>query len=131
MLLSGALGAAISADKKRRFKVYSQFYDFNEKLLLNLKYGREKVGKIAEGYDCVQKVMNGNEILKGEEGAFLADYIAGIGESDALTQTDYLNEQKTRLSDLKAKSEENYKKYGALYFKLCVMAGILIAVLLA
>ena len=94
MLLSGALGTAISAEKKREFKVFSQFYEFNEKLLINLKYGREKVKKVAEGYPYVEKAINGGEVLKGENGEILRKYIEGIGESDALTQVDYLNAKK-------------------------------------
>lgn len=122
---------AVSAEKKREKVVFAQFYDFNEKLILNLKYGREKVNKIAEDYNYVKKVMDGGEVLKGENGAFLKSYVDGIGGSDALTQVDYLNEKKHTLQEFKQKSEENYKKYGSLYFKLSVMAGILIAVLLA
>ncbi|MDE7086959.1 MAG: hypothetical protein K2O67_02080, partial [Clostridia bacterium] len=131
VLLSGALGMAISTEKKREFKIFSQFYEFNEKLLINLKYGREKVKKVAEGYQYVEKAIKGGEVLKGENGEILRKYIEGIGESDALTQVDYLNAKKQELDDLRQKSEANYKKYGSLYFKLSVMAGILIAVLLA
>ena len=75
MLLSGALGMAVSAEKKREMKVFAQFYDFNEKLIINLKYGKDKVGKIAEEFDYVQKVMRGGEVIKGEEGDFLKSYI--------------------------------------------------------
>ena len=131
MLLSGALGLAISAEKKREKAVFAQFYDFNEKLLLNLKYGREKVSVIADEYEYVKKAFNGGEGLKGENAEFIKSYVAGVGGSDALTQVDYLNEKKVSLQNLKQKSEENYKKYGSLYFKLSIMAGILIAVLLA
>ena len=131
VLLSGALGMAVSAEKKREMKVFAQFYDFNEKLIINLKYGRDKVGKIAEEFDYVQKVMRGGEVIKGDEGDFLKSYINGIGESDAITQVDYLNEKKQTLQKYKQISEEKYKKYGSLYFKMSLMAGILIAVLLA
>lgn len=122
---------AISAEKKRQMKVFAQFYEFNEQLLVNMKYGREKVNKIASGYDYVLKVMNGDSVLKGEDGEFLSGYVSGIGETDAVSQVDYLNEKKAALLNYKNKSEENYKKYGSLYFKLSIMAGLLIAVLLA
>lgn len=131
MLLSGALGLAVSAEKKREKVVFAQFYDFNEKLIINLKYGREKINVIANEFEYVKKALNGVNVLKGEHAEFLKDYIAGVGASDALTQVDYLNEKKVTLQNLKQKSEENYKKYGSLYFKLSIMAGILIAVLLA
>ena len=122
---------AVSAEKKREMKVYAQFYEFNESLLLNLKYGREKVSKIADGYDYVKKIMNGEEVVKGDGGEFLKSYVACIGTTDAPTQVDYLTERKQILQKMKQNSEERYKKYGSMYFKLSLMAGILIAVLLA
>lgn len=131
VLLSGALGIAAATEKKRRAKIFSEFYEFNEKLLLNLKYGREKVSKVAEEFESVRKVMDGNEVLKGEDGEFLKKYVSGIGETDAVTQVEYLNERKLALNEFKQKSQENYKKYGSLYVKLALMAGLLVAVLLA
>ena len=75
--------------------------------------------------------MNGEQVLNGDDGEFLNKYVSGIGETDAQSQVDYLNEKKVALLSYKNKSEENYKKYGSLYFKLSLMAGLLIAVLLA
>lgn len=131
VLLSGGLGAAISAEKKRQVTVLTQFYEFNEKLTLNLKYGRDKMSAVAQGFNLVQKALNGEEVLKGEDGEFIKSYVAGLGSSDAPTQLAYLAERGEQLKSRLEASRENYKKYGSLYFKLCVMAGILIAVLLA
>lgn len=131
VLLSGGLGLAISAEKKREMNVFGQFYDFNEKLILNLKFNREKIGTVADEFDLVKRVMRGDQLIKGEDGEFLKRYLSDIGKTDAPTQIEYLNEKGQTLEKLKNKSEENYKKYGSLYFKLSLMAGILIAVLLA
>ena len=131
VLLSGGLGLAISSEIKKEMKIYSQFYDFNEKLILNLKFKREKVGVVAEQFDYVKKAMLGEQLLKGEDGEFLMQYLSDIGKTDAPTQIAYLSEKGQTLLEFKQKSEEKYKKYGSLYFKLSLMAGILIAVLLA
>lgn len=131
VLLSGGLGLVISTEKKREMKVYAQFYDFNEKLIINLKFNRDKIETVAEEFDEVKRAMNGDEVAKGEDGEILKRYIDQIGNTDAPTQLLYLTEQGQTLKKLKLKSEENYKKYGSLYFKLSLMAGILIAVLLA
>lgn len=131
VLLSGGLGLAISAEKKREMNVFGQFYDFNEKLILNLKFNRDKIGTVADEFDLVKRVMNGDQLIKGGDGEFLKRYLSDIGKTDAPTQIEYLNEKGQTLEKLKKKSEENYKKYGSLYFKLSLMAGILIAVLLA
>ena len=111
-------------------KVFSQFYEFNEKLLLNLKYGKNKVSDVASQYDCVQAVLQGKSVLSGENQEFLQTYVSNIGCTDAFSQVDYLNERKQTLKKLKDESEADYKKYGSLYFKIALMVGILIAVLL-
>lgn len=131
VLLSGGLGLAISAELKKEMKIFGQFYDFNEKLILNLKFSREKVAVVAEEFDYVKRAMNGENLVNGEDGKFLTDYLSDIGKTDAPTQLMYLNEKGQTLKNLKQKSAEKYKKYGSLYFKLSLMAGILIAVLLA
>ena len=131
VLLSGGLGLAISAEKKREMNVFGQFYDFNEKLILNLKFNRDKIGTVADEFDLVKRVMSGDQLIKGGDGEFLKRYLSDIGKTDAPTQIEYLNEKGQTLEKLKKKSEENYKKYGSLYFKLSLMAGTLIAVLLA
>ena len=131
VILSALLGIILTADKKKTMKVFAQFYEFNEKLLLNLKYGRIKVGEIASEYEYVQSVLQGKSLLKGEENEFLQSYISNIGATDAYSQVDYLNERKQSLKKYKDDSEAAYKKYGSLYFKIALMIGILVAVLLA
>lgn len=131
MLLSGALGAAISNEKRKEMKIFAQFYEFNEKLIHNLKYERAKVSQVAQDYPYVFNAFNGELPIKGEEGEFLANYVSGVGQTDTASQIDYLNERGQTLKKYKQSSEEKYKKYGSLYFKICVMAGILVAVLLA
>lgn len=121
----------ISAELKREMKVFAQFYDFNEKLILNLKFNKDKVDVIANDYEFVKKAMGGDCPVKGGDGEFLKNYVSDIGKTDAPTQILYLNERGQTLLALKQKSEERYKKYGSLYLKLSIMAGILIAVLLA
>lgn len=116
---------------KKEMKVFGQFYDFNEKLILNLKFNKDKVAVVAEEFDYVKKAMNGESVVKGADGELLTRYLSDIGRTDAPTQIMYLNEKGLTLLKLKQKSEEKYNKYGSLYFKLSLMAGILVAVLLA
>lgn len=130
MILSALFGIVLSADRKKTMKVYAQFCEFNEKLLLNLKYGKLKVGEIASQYEYVAQALEGKSVLRGEKDEFLRSYLNNIGNTDAPSQVDYLNERGESLKKYKAESEEDYKKYGSLYFKLALMAGILVAVLL-
>lgn len=130
MILSALFGVILTADKKKNMKVFAQFYEFNEKLLLNLKYGKIKVREIASQYEYVQAVFDGNEVLNGEKDEFLKNYVGNIGTTDGYSQVDYLNERKEQLRKYKEESECEYKKYGSLYFKIALMLGILVAVLL-
>ena len=130
MILSALFGVILTAEKKKRMKVLTQFYEFNENLLLNIKYGKTKVKEIASQYEYVLSAMDGNSVLKGETDEFLQGYLQSIGTTDVASQIDYLNERKEQLKKYKEESELDYKKYGSLYFKICLMVGILIAVLL-
>lgn len=121
----------LSADKKKEYRTICEFYDFNESLILNIKYERKRFEEVANGYESVKRALNGEEVLSGEQGEFIKKYLDGIGTTDALSQIGYLTEMKQTLLKFKNESEKNYKKYGSLYLKLCIACGILIAVLLA
>lgn len=130
MILSALFGVILSAEKKKAMKVFAQFYEFNEKLLLNMKFGKDKIGEIASPYEYVTASLGGKSVLKGERQDFITNYISNLGSTDALSQVDYLNERKETLKKYKLESEADYKKYGSLYLKIALMIGILVAVLL-
>lgn len=125
------LGLVLSAEKKRSYKLWCELYDFNEKLILNIKYERRHLEDVLNDFDMVKKLYSGNLDLDGEEVDFIKNYFRLIGTTDAQSQLDFLNEEKVAISKYRADSEIKYKKYGSLYVKLCIACGILIAVLLA
>lgn len=124
------VGAMLSGDKKKKMKVFDELYEFNERLLLNIKFGKASPEKLAADFEYVPKILLGDSVLGGEEGAFIESYVQNIGVTDALSQIDYLTERKTYLKKYKDSSMAEYKKYGSLYVKIFFMIGILIAVLL-
>lgn len=121
----------LSANKKKRMIVYAELYEFNERLILNLKYEKVRMQKIVYEYKYVSEIFEGKEVLSGKDKEFIDGYVNNIGSTDALSQIDYLNEKKIYLKKYKDDSLNDYKKYGALYVKIFFMVGILIAVLLA
>jgi hypothetical protein len=121
----------MSTDKKKRKAVFEELYEFNEQLILNLKYGKEKISLIAEKYKYVSLIFKGQKVLSGEDETFIENYITNLGTTDAVSQIDYLNERKLLLKKYRDESAENYKKYSSLYLKISLMIGILIVVLLA
>ncbi len=126
-----AIGVLLSADKKKRAKVYAELYEFNERMLINLKYGKMRLSQLAGDFKYIPEALSGKQILKGDDGQFISEYIKSMGISDSLSQIDYLNERKASIKKRMEDSAENYKKYSSLYVKIALMIGILIAVLLA
>lgn len=121
----------LSAEKKKRAQVFTELYEFNERMLLNLKFGKLRISQIASDFKYMPDIVVGKQLLNGADGQFIADYIKNIGVSDSSSQIDYLNERKSTIKKLMEESAENYKKYSSLYIKIALMIGILIAVLLA
>ena len=126
-----AIGVLLSADKKKRAQVFAELYEFNERMLINLKFGKARMSQSAADFRYIPDILAGKSVLKGSDGQFIADYIKNIGVSDSSSQIDYLNERKATIKKHMEESGENYKKYSSLYIKIALMTGILIAVLLA
>lgn len=126
-----SIGVFLSAKKKRRMLIFSELYEFNEQLLINLKFSRRTMDKIAQNFKYIPDVLQGKLLLEGTDGETISEYVFNLGKSDALSQIDYLNERKTILAKFRDESTENYKKYSSLYIKIFFMLGVLMAVLLA
>lgn len=112
-------------------QVYAELYEFNEQLLLTLKFSRASVNEVASRFKIVQDILQGKIPLKGEDAEFISDYTVNLGRTDALSQVDYLNERKTLLKKYKEESLSDYKRYNSLYVKIFFLIGVMIAVLLA
>ena len=121
----------MSAKKKRRMQIFSELYEFNEQLLLNLKFSRQTLDKIAQNFKIIPDILQGKILLEGRDGEIISEYIFNLGKSDALSQIDYLNEKKATLAKCRDESAENYKKYSSLYVKIFFLLGVLMAVFLA
>ena len=129
--MTTSIGPILSANKKKRMQVFSELYEFNEQLILTLKFTMATMQKIAEPFKYVPQILDGKEVLSGDDGQFLRDYINNLGKTDALSQVDYLIERKTLLKKYKDDSFDDYKKYSSLYVKIFFLIGVMVAVLLA
>lgn len=112
-------------------QVFAELYEFNEQLILTLKFSRASIEKIAAPFKFVPDILKGESPLPGNDAEFLKDYTDNLGKTDALSQVDYLSERKTLLKKYKEESFTDYKKYNSLYVKIFFLIGVLIAVLLA
>lgn len=131
MVLTTSIGPFLSANKKKRMQIFAELYEFNEQLILTLKFTRSSMERIAEPFKFVPDILEGKELISGDEGQFLKDYVQNLGKTDALSQVDYLNERKLLLKKYKDESFADYKKYSSLYLKIFFLIGVMIAVLLA
>lgn len=111
--------------------VFGELYEYNEQLIMNLKYSRSSMKAIAQNYKFVPKILSGERVLEGADGKFIEDYLLNLGKSDALSQIDYLNGRTSELLKLKEESFSDYKRYSSLYIKIFFLIGVLVAVLLA
>lgn len=125
------LGTFFSTSKKKKMQVFSELYEFNEKLILNLKFNRAAIGSVAEDFKFIPEILAGHKVLDGKDGEFIDEYFVNLGKSDAVSQIDYLNGRKALLAKRRDESFTDYKKYGSLYVKIFFMIGVLMAVLLA
>lgn len=87
--------------------------------------------KIAEPFKYMPKILNGENVLSGNDGKIVNDYLENLGKTDALSQIDYLSERKSVLKKYKEDSFSDYKKYSSLYVKIFFLIGVMVAVLLA
>ncbi len=125
------LGVFLSANKKKKAVVFSELCEFNEQLIMNLKFNKSPLGEVAQGFKYVPMALNGEKVLDGNDGEVISDYFVNLGKSDAMSQIDYLNGRKEMLARYRDESQSNYKKYSSLYVKIFFMLGVLMAVLMA
>ena len=129
--LTTSIGVFLSAKKKRRMQIFSELYEFNEQLLLNLKFSRQTMDKVALNFKFIPDLLSGKKLLDGRDGELVGEYLFNLGKRDALSHIYYLNERKAALTKFRDESAENYKKYSSLYIKIFFLLGVLMAVLLA
>ncbi len=124
------MGVLLSAEKKKKAAVFAELYEYNELLLLNLKFGRDDMRTLAKKFRYMGDMIDGKPLLNGDDEEFIKSYVQNLGVTDAYSQIDYLSERKSYIKKHKDESFADYKKFSSLYVKIFLMLGILIAVLL-
>ena len=71
------------------------------------------------------------KILSEDEKNVLTIFFKSLGKFDAFNQTNQLDNQQAQLADFFRKAEEDAKKFGALYIKLGIIAGLVIVLIFA
>ena len=79
--------------------------------------------------DCMQAVNT--KLLTGYEKNIVAEMLFSLGRSDLDTQLAELSKYRANLTPISESAKQNYKKYGALSFKLGILAGLAAMLLVA
>ena len=48
--------------------VFSELYEFNEQLILNLKFNKNPLEKVAQNFKYVPNILKGQKVLDGKDG---------------------------------------------------------------
>lgn len=70
-------------------------------------------------------------ILKNEEKKQIADFFSALGKTSLDDQLSHIGYYENMFESKRAKCEDESKKLGGMYFKLCVLLGIAIMLILA
>ena len=80
---------------------------------------------------CPENLFENIKILNEDEKNVLAIFFKTLGKFDAFNQTNQLANQQVQLAQFFTKAEEDAKKYGTLYIKLGIIAGLVIVLIFA
>jgi len=142
ILFCTGIGYLIAGKYRARKKFYVQFNAFNERYLNELTYARKPLsaflkeyeytgdfGKIVESAEQRVSASKPNYLTKEEKTA-CEDYFLMLGKGDSVSQKNFFTAQKPMLEQKKAESTEQAKSRSGLYFKLGLLAGLAIVILI-
>lgn len=149
------IGVMIKKRYKDRLKFYTSVCDYGQMMASELSFKKTPIPQIAQKFtqgrsgefervlnECISIAQDGKGAeyavekvtvahLKKEEKTELFDFLCGQGKSaldDQLATVAHYNES---FEKKRKKCEEDSKKLGNMYFKLCVLLGIAIMLILA
>ena len=111
------------------------FYNKTPLPKINEEFERTNVSgefvKFLRGYFEGAKDKKEQYFLKKEEAERLRGALSGLGKSGYAEQQKYVARWKEEMAQTAEKTAAENKKYGGMYFKLCVLLGIAIVIILA
>lgn len=135
---------------KRRYKKRAEFFEQAKEYFVffekEMFYNKTPVPKINEEYErtssdefaeflkaCFEGANDKKDkyFLKKEESERLRGALSGLGKSGYEEQKKYVARWKDEMTAFAEKTAAENKKYGGMYFKLCVLLGIAIVIVLA
>ena len=140
---STMVGYLLSGKYRARKKFYEQFCLFNKQYLNELNYTRKPLPEFLREHEytgdfakVIKQSMTSREhavnfsYLSKDEKNDCANYLSMLGKGDALSQKSYFGAQTQVLETRYAEGEQLAKSRGSLYFKLGLLAGLAIVILI-
>ena len=145
-LVCAYIGLIVKRRYKSRERIYTDARDyfvyFERELVgfkttlpeINAKYAKQKAGEFSDfliKYYAKTEQKNALSALKKEEKSLMEEALSGLGKTSFEEQIKYLKRWQSEYSEKAEKAATDNKKYGGMYFKLCVLLGIAAIILLA
>mgnify|MGYP002798444947 CR=1 FL=1 len=148
------VGILFSNKYTRRKRFFESLIALADKLALDIKFSRQRLKVLLENFDASNKknllgidenfiefldkkcelsnetLFKKADILKAEEKDFILLFFKTLGRSDVENQTKEIQSFIARFNEFKTKCDTEQKKYGALSWKLGVVAGLFWAVIM-
>lgn len=143
LIICTFLGYRLSVKYTERKKFFSDFYNFNEKMINEVSFSQNSVltllkrerdlsrdfGKVL--YDIISE----DDLIfpcyiKPEEKELLELYVKRLGKSDRASQLVFLSSEKKIIDDIRSSVILDEKRYRKLYVKLGFLFGLIIFVAL-
>ncbi len=151
----GFLGYFLSKKYRKRKEFFLQFSQFNERFLTEISYSKRPITKFLTAYpykgefDVLLEAFyqslyldraGGRQVflfgkqelpfLSADELTFTQDYFNNLGKGDSDAQKKYFSAAQLQLCAWKEKGVQDGKKYGDLYIKLGLLAGLAALILI-
>lgn len=136
------IGIITSKNYSKREVFYNELIMFCNVLISNIRFNKNKLRVVVEDYINIASIDMKNYLLSyinddiediyfisKYDNAKIKEFFIGLGNFDTSGEIGYIENYKLYFNDCYAKSVEENKKYGALYSKLGVIAGLVLLIL--
>ena len=148
------IGWRVSMRFQKRKKFFASLISLADKLSLEINFSRERLKVLIENCDDAMRknlleidnrfvdyldrkieldskqIFKNADILKNEEKEVVLLFLKALGRSDVENQTKELKNFISRFNEIKSQCDQEQKKYGTLSFKLGIVAGLFLAIIL-
>lgn len=135
IICSVYIGNLLKKSYKRRGKLYSDYERFVGYCTERISTSLTPIDELKRTFLCdkdFQSLLTGEkcEVLTKKEYEELSSFINGIGKSDCENTLSILSKEWGHALSLKENGEDEIKKKGDLYFKLSIILGLAIALVI-